>query len=344
MCTTFQVRTEDNKYFHIMNMELFTAAGSRMLVAPRGHQYKSEGPDGLEAMSWVGKYGVVGNSLGPTERFHGAMNEKGLSVTGLYLPDFTEYMAVSEEDNGNFITYVHLIDFVSSQFEYVEEVKAALSKIKVCDQKIPEFGNVSQPIHFAVYDKLGYCLVIEFVGGEMKLYDNPYGTLANAPTFDWHLANLRNYTNISNKGYLTTEFREGETIMPLGAGSGTLGLPGDDTAAGRFVRAAFYSNQVTPKNWDEGMVEAIQLSNKATVTSGSIKYNGKGFGIDADVSNICAWRHIASNSTGVFFQSHYGTNSWLKFDTNEIDFDTPGIRSMNYLNTTLEFKDLSHEI
>lgn len=86
-------------------------------------------------MSWIGKYGVVGNSLGPTERFHGAMNEKGLSVTGLYLPDFTEYMTVSEDDNGNFITYVHLIDFVSSQFEYVEEVKAALAKIKVCDQK-----------------------------------------------------------------------------------------------------------------------------------------------------------------------------------------------------------------
>lgn len=43
MCTTFQVRTEDQQFFHVMNMELFTAAGSRMLVAPRGHQYQSEG-------------------------------------------------------------------------------------------------------------------------------------------------------------------------------------------------------------------------------------------------------------------------------------------------------------
>lgn len=41
-------------------------------------------------------------------------------------------------------------------------------------------------------DKSGKSIVIEPVGGELKIYDAPLGVMTNSPPFDWHMTNLRN--------------------------------------------------------------------------------------------------------------------------------------------------------
>ena len=38
----------------------------------------------------------------------------------------------------------------------------------------------------------GASVVLEPIGGSLQVFDNPYGVLTNAPSFDWHTTNLRN--------------------------------------------------------------------------------------------------------------------------------------------------------
>jgi hypothetical protein len=57
--------------------------------------------------------------------------------------------------------------------------------------------NMEPPIHIAVHDTAGNNIVIEFIEGKVNVYDNPIGVMTNAPTFDWHLTNLRNYVNLA---------------------------------------------------------------------------------------------------------------------------------------------------
>lgn len=45
-------------------------------------------------------------------------------------------------------------------------------------------------MHVALHDAAGKNLVIEFIEGEVKIYDNPLGVLTNRPDFTWQINNL----------------------------------------------------------------------------------------------------------------------------------------------------------
>jgi choloylglycine hydrolase len=53
------------------------------------------------------------------------------------------------------------------------------------------------PCHYFINDASGRCVVLEFVGGELKIHENPLGVITNSPSFDWHVTNLRNYVNLT---------------------------------------------------------------------------------------------------------------------------------------------------
>ena len=90
--------------------------------------------------------------------------------------------------------------------------------------------------HFIVTDATGQSIVIEFTDGKVKIYNNPLGVLTNAPNFDWHMTNLRNYVNLSQDSIPDKKIEKLD-FKPLGAGSGMIGLPGDMTPPSRFIRA-----------------------------------------------------------------------------------------------------------
>ena len=46
-------------------------------------------------------------------------------------------------------------------------------------------------------DPSGKAVVIEFQKGEVKLSNAPLGVITNAPGYDWHETNMRNYINLS---------------------------------------------------------------------------------------------------------------------------------------------------
>ena len=116
--------------------------------------------------------------------------------------------------------------------------------------------GIVPPFHYTLHDASGASIVIEPVNGTLKVYDNPLGVMTNAPTFDWHLTNLKNYVKISpvNAEPITID---GQTIASFGQGSGLLGIPGDPTPPSRFIRALGYT--MSAKRLPSG-IQSVRLA------------------------------------------------------------------------------------
>ena len=90
-------------------------------------------------------------------------------------------------------------------------------------------------------------IVIEWLDGEVKIFEAQLGVITNAPSYDWHMTNLRNYINLSPVALPTKNIDELD-FSPLGGGSGMIGLPGDFTPPSRFVRAVAFSQTARKTN------------------------------------------------------------------------------------------------
>ena len=210
---------------------------SRVAIVPRGHEFSSETPDGKKGLTWKTRYGAVALDMIEKDYFADGLNEKGLAVNYLYLPGFAEYQPYEPSKAHLSMGPAFMATYVLTQFATVNEVKKGMGRIRVVAIPEPALGGAPAPMHMMVTDSSGKVIVIEYLEGELKITENPVRVLTNAPSFDWHLTNLRNYVNLSEKPYPAKRLGE-LTIQPLGGGSGLLGMPGDITPPSRFIRAA----------------------------------------------------------------------------------------------------------
>jgi len=93
--------------------------------------------------------------------------------------------------------------------------KKALEQYKVWSDNSTMINDVAPQLHFLITDRNGKGLVAEYIKGKVKLYDvnSNVKIMTNAPTYDWHLLNLRNYLNLSNQ--TTTRVKISDAINPL---------------------------------------------------------------------------------------------------------------------------------
>jgi len=82
-----------------------------------------------------------------------------------------------------------------------EEVKKAIenNEVVIVPTVLDGWGATAPPFHYVVYDKSGKSIAIEPIGGKLVVFDNPIGVMTNSPSFDWHMTNLRNYTNLKTE-------------------------------------------------------------------------------------------------------------------------------------------------
>jgi choloylglycine hydrolase len=129
-------------------------------------------------------------------------------------------------------------------------------------------------VHFIVTESSGKAIVIEYLKGDLRIFDAPLGVITNAPSYDWHETNLRNYINLSpvaipDKKIGDLDFR------PLGGGSGMIGLPGDFTPPSRFIRAVAFSQSARPTNTgEEAMYEVFRILDNFNVPLGAAEGSG----------------------------------------------------------------------
>jgi choloylglycine hydrolase len=118
--------------------------------------------------------------------------------------------------------------------------------------------------------------VLEVVGGVPHFYDNQLGVFTNSPGFKWHMTNLNNYVNLRPGSASDYQLDKDILLMPLGHGSGMLGLPGDFTAPSRFIRAAFFvsTSPLWKTSWD-AVQQAFHILNNFDIPIGSQFEKGK---------------------------------------------------------------------
>jgi len=134
-----------------------------------------------------------------------------------------------------------------------------------------------------VMDATGKCIVIEYTGGEARIFDNPLGVITNCPTFDWHMTNLRNYVKLSPV-LAPPLVLEGVTLEGFGQGSGMLGMPGDFTPPSRFVRAVAYSQSMEPtSDGEQAVLAAFHVLNNFDIPRGVVRDRQK----DAHGNTVC---------------------------------------------------------
>jgi choloylglycine hydrolase len=305
-------------------MEFGFELQSDAIVIPRHFAIAGTGPDGKAGHQWNTKYGAVGlNAFGQTVLTDG-MNEKGMAGGILYFPGYAGYAKPSDTEPSKALAPWEFLTWALTSFATVAEVKAAVTEVAIIDIAQPNLG-VAPPFHFTLHDAGGASIVIEPIGGVLKVYDNPFGVMTNAPTFDWHLTNLKNYVNLSatNAPPLTIE---GQTITSFGQGSGLLGIPGDPTPPSRFIRALGYvvSSKKLPSG-EQSVRLAEHILNNFDIPLGFIRGDsGAGAG---EPWEFTQWSTIADLSNKRYYVKTY-TNQVLRgVDLMGFDLDAQTVRT-----------------
>lgn len=327
-CTSFLLRSADNGVVYGRTMEFGVPLQSQFIVVPRKLVVQGTGPDGAAGtgLTWTTKYGATGaNGFGLPLLIDG-MNEAGLAGGLLYLPGLAEFQSVVPADVKNSIASFELLHYVLTSFATVAEVKASLPKIKV--NRAPQaVFKAPVPLHMTLHDATGASIVVEYIGGELQIHDNPTGVLTNAPSFSWHIANLGNYLSLS--AYDPKPLQIGSlTIAPPSTGSGAAGLPGDMSAPARFVRAFLYS-RAAPKlpTSTETVSNAFHILNNFDIAPGIIRTQADsqaGGGV-AGIETT-EWSVVADTKTKRYYLRTYADSQSRMVDLTKADLDAKAIR------------------
>jgi penicillin V acylase-like amidase (Ntn superfamily) len=316
-CTAVDIVAADKSVIAGRTMEWAFDMKWTLVSQPKGTELVLTVPSdlGLPAVNATTKYAVVGVSAGviPGGALLEGQNSEGLGMSGNFLPGFTEYQAVTKDDK----SYVSVLDFGSwalGNHATVAELRTALPTIKVWWNKSLPSGPTPPTLHFVFTDRSGDGMVVEYVGGELQIHDNAAHVLTNAPPYDWHLLNLRNYLNLSTVGVSSREIGQ-VNVTALGQGGGIMGIPGDFTPPARFVRAAFMRHAVTPpKDADEAIQAMDHILNTVDIPIGvaQSKENGQ---IVSDYTQFVAIKDLTRNRLLITDYAHRTRFVSLDLDT-----------------------------
>lgn len=319
-CTGITLKAGDGAVIFGRTMEWGTFdLLSQGVITPRGQKFTAHTPDHKPGMSWTGRHGFVGldaPAMGEGLILDG-MNEKGLSVNGFYLPGFTEYQTYDPAAFSVSMGPGDVVPYLLSTSATVDEAKAALAKVRVTPVVAPSLG-FAPPGHWIVTEPSGKAVVIEYVKGNLVVYDAPLGVITNAPNYDWHMTNLRNYINLSPVALPTKRLEELD-FAPLGGGSGMIGLPGDNTPPSRFVRAVAFSRTARPTpTGQETVYEMFRMLDNFNLPLGSAEGEGKASTKGMRSSTI--WTTVYDTKSKVLYYHTQHNRRVRMLDMNKIDF------------------------
>jgi len=269
-CTGIRLTAKDGGVVAARTLEFGFDVKSNAMVIPAGAAITGQLPDGGQGIRYTTKYGIVGaNGLGTNDVLDG-LNDQGLYVGVFYFPDYASYAEATPQNAARAMAPQQYSIWLLGNFATVDEVKANFDKVVLVPVPL-EALKAPAPVHFVVHDSSGKTVVIEPVNKSLKLYDNPLGVMSNAPTFDWHMTNLRNYINLSATNVPPVDL-DGIKLAQLGQGSGMHGLPGDFTPPSRLVRAVAFSQAAVPSNTSaEGVLQAFHILNNFDIPKGAVR-------------------------------------------------------------------------
>jgi choloylglycine hydrolase len=252
MCTDLRLVRLPDLHVSGRTMDFAFELASTVQVVPRGQEWTATATGGgVAPLAWTNDLGFVAlDGFGFTRFFADGLNEAGLSVGTLWLPETKLPESPPTTGTAPALDFVNLAGWLLGTCRTVADVKKALGTVQLWNAPVKDLWPAGQAVpdavkplmdwafteHLTVHDASGGDLVVEFLDGEVHLHDNVVGVLTNSPTYPWHVTNLRNYiglTNVEDKPYNLM----GMPVTGTGNGTGLIGLPGDVTPPSRFVRA-----------------------------------------------------------------------------------------------------------
>ncbi len=254
-CTYFFLKANDGSVISGRTQEFYSDLESMIEIVPRGTSFTTNAPESAMEVSWNTKWGFVGISHYGKSLFSDGLNEKGLAAGALWFGD-TVYPTINHGDQ--VVDVTDFINWILGNFQTVDEVRIALQTIKISASVFKPL-NMVLPLHFYVTDALGNSIVLEHIGGRLAIIDNTTnGVMTNEPELNWHLENLRFYSNINPFSYPVPGLKDDAWSL----GTGLKGLPGDYTSASRFVRISALKYFAEPAaNAEKGVNLALHLIN-----------------------------------------------------------------------------------
>ncbi|MGR5311084.1 linear amide C-N hydrolase [Photobacterium damselae] len=270
-CTGILVKSEDGKAVAARTMEFGFDVKSNIAIVPAGTEITSLVNDPKNTgLVYTAKYGFGGANALDKKMVVDGVNEKGLYFGAFYFSGLAKFAEFTNENKSKAVSSEELGNYILGNFATVDEVIEGLKNIIVVGSYIDEIKTFA-PFHYAVTDPSGRSIVIEYTEAGLQIHENKIGVVTNNPTYDWHIANLRNYIGLTPYNKEAVEIN-GVKITPTGEGSGLLGLPGDYTSPSRFVRAATFVNASLPsKTVDDAVFTAFHLLNAFDIPKGAIR-------------------------------------------------------------------------
>lgn len=292
MCTCIEFKTKDN-YFG-RNLDLEYRFNEKVVITPRNYKFQLKNGTEIDTQhAMIGVATVIENYPLYAE----AVNEKGLSMAGLYFPE-NAYFFNEDKEKLNLTPY-ELIPYFLGQYATVAEIKDIILNLNITNIPFAENLPLTE-LHWMISDGQE-SIVIEQMKDGVKLYDNPIGVLTNNPPFNYHLENINNYINLTPY-YGKNRFSDKIDLQQYGQGMGAIGLPGDTSPASRFVRAAFNKlNSVCNDDEESSVTQFFHILDSVSMVRGStITKEGK---IDNTTYSCCI-----NTSRGIYYYKTYTNN------------------------------------
>lgn len=332
-CTAVDLIAADKSVIAGRTMEWAFDMKWTLVSQPKGTVLTLSAPKsaGLPDKKVVTQYAVVGIAPGivPGNALLEGQNSQGLSMSANFLPGFTQYQTVTPQDR-DYQSVLTLGGWALGSFSSVSELRQALKTMKVwADDSLPT-GPAPATLHFVFVDRSGAGIVVEYVGGEVKIHDNIAHVLTNAPTYDWHLNNVRNYLSLSTVGVPERQIGS-VNVTELGQGGGLIGLPGDYTPPSRFVRAALLRHTVTaPKNADEAVQAVAHVLNNVDIPLGVAQSRGSDGKLISDYTQWVVVKDLTNNR--MMIADYNNRLNYLTIDLNKVFADDkPAAKLVNDL-------------
>jgi choloylglycine hydrolase len=288
LCTAITF-TASNHYFG-RNLDFENDFGEAVVITPRNYPFAFRKKGIIKSHFAMIGMAVVDNNY---PLYFDGMNEKGLSMAGLYFPGNARYL--SENKGMNNIAPFEFIRWIFGTCQNLSQVKLRLNNLNLMDTPYSKQYPLS-PLHWIIANKEA-SIVVEPMADGIKVHDNPVGVLTNNPPFDFHMHNLTGYLNLTREEPVN-RFSPKCELSPYSRGMGAIGLPGDLSSASRFVRAAFVKMNSVCENTDEaGISQFFHILGSVAQQEGCARV-GEGF--EKTIYTSCC-----NTDTGIYYYTTY---------------------------------------
>jgi len=325
-CTSFLLPGSDGGYVYGRTLEFGLDIESKGIAVPRGLEMKGTGVDAKPGtgLTWTTRYAAIGTNGIDLPIIVDGLNEMGLAGGMLYAPNISEFQEVTPGESAQSIASYEMLVYALTNFATVDQAREGFRKIKVNRSPQKVFKGVV-PLHLTLHDASGKSIVIEYIGGELQISDNPTSVLTNGPQFSWHLTNLGNYTGLSTDNPAPLKIGN-STFGAPSSGTGMMGLPGDYSSPSRFVRAFFMKkNAPTKLTTQQQVVTAFHFLNNFDIPPGMVSLGGA-FGGGTSGYEITYYAAVSDLKNKVFYVRTYDNPTIQAIEMSQIDPQAKEIR------------------